>query len=162
MSIKINQCEELCSDIRALHIFLASQAKLIDIGPIQSKQCDQLCTRIGGLSYLDFTGATSITELLLQGPWTVDQKSQLANQVQLRLGAGDHGSGQSRQRRKNQTIHNFQAYLTANEIETLSDPDISNLFASLISNTQHMSVEGCFVLTFSIFYFSYLFIQVFQ
>ena len=146
MSIKINQREDLCSDITALHAFLASQARLIDIGPIQSKQCDQLCTRIDGLTYLDFTGATSVTELLLQGPWTVEQKSKLATHVQLRLESGEHSSGQSRQRRKNQTIHNFQAYLTANEIETLSSPEISNLFASLFSNSQHMSDKDCFAL----------------
>ena len=146
MSVKINQCEELCSDVRALHGFPASQARLIDIGPIQSKQCDQLCTRIDGLTYLDFTGATSVTELLLQGPWTVEQKSKLANHVQFRLESGEHTSGQSRQRRKNQTIHNFQAYLTTNEIETLSDPEISNLFASLFSNSQHMSDKVCFEL----------------
>jgi hypothetical protein len=128
MSIKVNQCEALCADINALHTFLASQARLTDIGPVQSSQCDQICTRIEGLNYLDFAGATSITELLPQGPWTIDQKSKMASALQSRLSLENHGSGQSRVRRKNQTIQNFHAYLTAEEIQTLSDPQTSIFF----------------------------------
>lgn len=135
MSGKMNQCDALTSDVKALHAFLSSQAKLIDIGPIQSKQCDQLCTRIDDINFLDFAGATSITELITQGPWTVQQKNKLADHVQQRLDAGEHGSGQIRQRRKNQTIHNFHAYLTSNEVETISDPQTSYLIAKMYLNT---------------------------
>lgn len=121
----------LVVDIKAIHQFLAAQAALVDVGPVQAAQCRMICDRIQVLPHMSLIDGTELTSVFSAGPWTCSQKADLAAAVQHRMSSAIE-SHTAKVRRKNQTCTTFQNYLTESDIQTIKDPNVCTLSCILL------------------------------
>ena len=128
MSMQCTSVGMLCSDVKAIHDFLAAQSLLVDVSAVQASHCRTICNRIHALDVLDITGGTQLTATFSSGPWTCSQKAEMASAIQSRLAVTIDGHA-SKVRRKNQTCTSFQNYLTERDVEMLKDSNVCSISA---------------------------------
>ena len=113
----------LIDELKYIHEFLSAQSTIVDADVLQQVMCGQARTledRIRSSSSMDHQLATQLTQFIAQGPWLPAHKQQLVAALNDRL-TQQTSSGTGR-RRPNQTLLNFQAYMTAPLIDLLSSP----------------------------------------
>lgn len=115
--------DQFIDEARGVQEFIVAQSKLVNTSVLQEDQCEVLVKRIGMIS-MSVQRATAFAELVQTGPWTPQQKEQLAKAAQLRLSPGVVQSGGG-VRRKNQTLKTFECYLTDPEIAQMQDDRVS-------------------------------------
>jgi hypothetical protein len=116
---------QFCAELSHIHAFITAQETVTDITSLRAGQCTNIVARIRCLQVLSPQDATTITSLVGTGPWTVDQKKDLASAVQDRLTGGDpalSSPDQHKKRRNNQTLSSFEQYLTDRDITLIQDP----------------------------------------
>ena len=122
-----SMCGQFCAEINHIQAFLVAQQRVTDITELRSAQCLSISNRIRSLRVMGLQDGTAITSLLETGPWTPQQKQDMAAVVQDRLtsGSADHITG-AKTRRRQQVCLSFEHYFTDRELDILRDQSTSN------------------------------------
>ena len=132
MANKGSPCDRLVTDVKSIHSFLCAQSRVVDIANALTTQRLSICSRISNLDHLDMSGGTVLTDTLVAGPWTSDQKASLLQAIRDRLDGTTIGGRQPyKPRRKNQTLTTFEQYLTDEDITYLSDEHVCDYGGNL-------------------------------
>ena len=120
-------CGQFCREINHIQAFLVAQQRITDITELRSAQCTSISNRIRSLRVMGLQEGTAITSLLETGPWTPQQKQDMAAVVQNRLTAGSSENiAGAKTRRRQQVCLSFEHYFTDRELEILGEPSTSN------------------------------------
>jgi hypothetical protein len=119
-------CGQFCAEIKHIQEFLVAQQRITDITELRSAQCQGISNRIRSLRVMGLQDGTAITSLLETGPWTPQQKQDMAAVVQDRLTAGSSEciSG-AKTRRRQQVCLSFEHYFTDRDLDIIRDQSTS-------------------------------------
>ena len=126
--------------------FLVAQAQLLGPGieAVQHGQATTLAGKIANMQHIDTEYAAELTAAIAGGPWTADQKHQLASAVGSRLCVTiplATATACSGRRRQNQTLMSFNNYLTTEDIAYLKGDASDN--AKLNTVVEILEKLGC-------------------
>jgi hypothetical protein len=125
-------CGQFCAEIGHIQAFLVAQQRVTDITELRSAQCLGISNRIRSLRVMGLQEGTAITSLLEAGPWTPQQKQDMAAVVQERLSSGspsDHAGVKTR--RRQQVCLSFQHYFIDKELDVLRDQSTSDCLCQI-------------------------------
>ena len=78
--------------------------------------------RLAGVARMQAKGKTLVTTAIQNGPWTPEQKKELASIV---LGSGENMSAKAIQRRATQKMHNPENFVRMATMIKLRDPNLA-------------------------------------
>ena len=108
-------------DLEATQSYLAKSSSVGSATHVMDQQCESWVHRLACLK-MDPQDATSLVDVLGQGPWTEDQKAKLLASIN---GAVLNGGKLANVRRPLQSCDNFKAFLSSQDVKTLGDPQAS-------------------------------------
>ena len=108
-------------DLEATQSYLAKSSSVGSANQVMEQQCESWAHRLACLK-MDPQDATSLVEVLGQGPWTEDQKAKLLASIN---GAVLNGGKLPNMRRPLQSCDNFKAFLSTEDMKTLGNPHAS-------------------------------------
>ena len=108
-------------DLEATQSYLAKSTAVGSVTHVMEQQCESWAHRLACLK-MDPQDATSLVDVVGQGPWSEDQKAKLLASIN---GAVLNGGKLANIRRPLQSCDNFKAYLSMEDLKTLGNPNAS-------------------------------------
>jgi hypothetical protein len=127
----------ICADLSNAGEFIAAQQALVGetgAASLVSGQCESFCRRVTMLPSLDAIDATKLCRVIEGGPWSGDQKTQLAGMVGARM---MQTAPQKGVRRKNQSCMTFERYLSTADVEIIVSAE------NTLQTKLHCIVDRC-------------------
>ena len=139
-------CGQFCAEIKHIQEFLVAQQRVTDITELRSAQCQAISNRIRSLRVMGLQDGTAITSLLETGPWTPQQKQDMAAVVQDRLTAGSSEciSG-AKTRRRQQVCLSLEHYFTDRDLDIIRDQSTSKCFV-ILTMSVYSFIQMSFIL----------------
>ena len=111
----MSSAEALQRDLAQIGTFIRTADPAIRVA-VQTSQFTAYKARVAGLKDLSPHAATNITQIINDGPWTVDEKGAFATQLCERLTLGNKPSSN---RRAMQDLTSFNNYLTTADVDII-------------------------------------------
>jgi hypothetical protein len=130
----------LNAELLKVQQLLLSQSRLLGTaaGVLVENQCQAFVQMIGHLHCLPIDEATTLSDTLVGGPWTIEQKAQLSHAISLKLSHVTSANAAVSRRRGLQTLLHFGLYWTQDDATHFADTTI-DLHAKLCTRAVTIS-----------------------
>ena len=95
--------------------------KTLKLDDVLAQQSQNVIRRLRQLKSVTPEQNMELQELLMDGPWTSEQKASMVSLLTNAVGMGGQGGPSMRQ-----TVTSFAAYLSPSDVATLSNPDVNS------------------------------------
>jgi hypothetical protein len=145
--------DALIRDLGATQEYLVAQRQVSDTTAAQNQQLQSWVGRLGSMS-IQAADASRIVALIGQGPWSQEQRTELAGAVNTAVLNNGVSTGGSR--RPLQICANFKAYLSHGDLKVLGQQDtplvakIDTVCTRMVRIGLHLPQENCLRLVMAV------------
>ena len=138
MSNLFNEVKKDAGQIQGLlqkQIDTFKDQKTLKLDDVLAQQSQNVIRRLRQLKSVTPEQSMELQELLMDGPWTSEQKASMVSLLTNAVGMGGQGGPSMRQ-----TVTSFAAYLSPTDVATLSNPDVNSYVKIDVLASRAMSI----------------------